>query len=168
MKNKIKIIIVTILLLTVNTYCYALNNICFSPSKCCQQNVIELINNAKKEIDIGIYSFTDKMIFNALMKAIERDVKVYIVYDYRQSKQKHSMIHLLQALNNDNVKLYTKKKTVHIKYIIIDNEILLRGSYNFTNNATYSNNEECSIERDQNIVKLYKDNLFNIIKTLDN
>lgn len=44
---------------------------------------------------------------------------------------------------------------MHHKFCVIDNQLALSGSYNWTNNAEFRNNEDISIERDGSLVSKY-------------
>lgn len=144
----------------------ALEPICFSPSKCCENNVIELIDNAENEINIAIFTFTNKHILNAIKKARARGINIKVVYDTRQSKVKGSVIQDLYKLNIEAYR-NTKHKMEHNKFIIVDNRYLLTGSYNYTKAATKSNSENCVLITDDIYVHAFKqrfDYLFNLYK----
>ena len=50
-------------------------------------HLISLINGAQKNINISIYSFTNKEIAKALKKAAQRGVSINIIYDMESNKK---------------------------------------------------------------------------------
>lgn len=131
-----------------------LPNVCFSPSTCCEDNVIELLKTSEKTVDIAIYSFTNHRILEAMQEAKSRGIKIRIVTDKTQSKGKHSLI---QALINDGFDVRIKKKyrIEHNKFGIFDGKTVITGSYNWTESATNYNSENCLIDKRITVVKKY-------------
>jgi cardiolipin hydrolase len=131
-----------------------LPNVCFSPSNCCEDNVIELLKTSDKTVDIAIYSFTNARILEALKEAKERGLAIRIVTDKTQSKGKHSLI---QALIDGGFDVRIKKKyrIEHNKFAVFDNAKVITGSYNWTESATNYNSENCLIEKRITVVKKY-------------
>lgn len=112
----------------------------FSPGDPCEQKIIEKIRNAKKEILVQSYSFTSIEIANALIQAHQKGVRVVCIIDHSQ-ENKMLVLKLAQALP-----VYIDKPIgiAHNKVMIIDDEVVLTGSYNFTN-AAKSRNVENSV-----------------------
>jgi phosphatidylserine/phosphatidylglycerophosphate/cardiolipin synthase-like enzyme len=75
-----------------------LEKVCFSPSTCCEDNIVELIQNSQNTIDIVIYAITNHKIYDALKEAKSKGVTIKIVTDKTQSKGKSSLV---SALIND-------------------------------------------------------------------
>jgi len=108
--------------------------------------VIPFIDNAKANIDIIVYdwrwypnnpSFNVQQFNSALVRAVSRGVVVRAVINTPQ---------LLPILTSVGIKArWTRnKRTLHAKFISIDNETLVIGSHNFTKNA-FNFNLEVSI-----------------------
>jgi len=127
--------------------------------------VIPLIKNAKKSIDIIVFDwgwYPDEIgepiqIFNnSIYNANKHGVKV------RALVQKRLIKIILEKLNID-VKVLHSSKLLHIKLMIIDGEIAILGSHNYTKNAFNVNHEVSIITRqEEDIQKLqtYFNNLF--------
>ena len=133
---------------------YALTEVCFSPSSCCEDNIIELANNSKKKIDIAIYSFTNQRIYNSLLLAKQRGVKIRIVTDKSQSKGTNSLITNLEE-DGFNMRMKKKVRIEHNKFAIFDDKFIITGSYNWTKSATEANSENCLVDEREHIVKQY-------------
>ncbi len=77
-------------LLIVNLSCFAEIKVFFSPQGGIAEEIIKQIDNAKKYIDIAMYSFTNELIAEAIVRAKNRGVKIRILMDKLQSQGKYS------------------------------------------------------------------------------
>jgi phosphatidylserine/phosphatidylglycerophosphate/cardiolipin synthase-like enzyme len=146
--------LLTLLLLTFTTQAHALTNVCFSPSTCCEDNIVELVNGAKDTIDIAIYAFTNQKIYDSLLSAKERGVKIRVVADKAQSKGKYSFVPKLQEAGFD-VRIKKKVKIEHNKFGVFDKKFIITGSYNWTEAATKMNSENCMLDKRKKVVAKY-------------
>ncbi|MCX7647901.1 MAG: phospholipase D-like domain-containing protein, partial [Elusimicrobiales bacterium] len=102
-------------------------------------NIIKMINYSKKTIDIAVYSISDDDIFNTLVNAKNRGVKIRIVTDRLQSTQSATVKKLYDAGFDIKISDGFNKGMMHNKYAIFDNSIVITGSFNWSNNAeTYN------------------------------
>lgn len=108
------------------------------------------LRNAKSEIKITIYSFTNNDIAKILKDVAKRGVRVEIIFDKESNMDnKSSVIGYLAKYNNISVCLLSGIKArsgkyygiMHQKMAIIDDEILVLGSANWSKNA-FENNFE--------------------------
>ena len=131
--------------------------VCFSPGEQCETQIIAALRSAQSEILIQAYALTSKPIASALMDAQERGVSIKILYDAKQASQKHSQISFLTQ-HGIETKVDAVSGLAHNKVMIIDEKVLLTGSYNFSHAANYRNSENLLIINDASLAKLYKDN----------
>jgi phospholipase D len=132
--------------------------VCFTPNRKCQQLIIKHLDAAQQSIRIQAYSFTDPEITNALIRAKKRDVSVQVILD--KSNVRNRLLPLL--LNNDiDVRIDAPAGIAHNKIIIIDEKVLITGSYNFSKAAYSRNTENLLIIRNEEIVKQYLQNYHN-------
>jgi phosphatidylserine/phosphatidylglycerophosphate/cardiolipin synthase-like enzyme len=150
--------ILTFLLLSTTSHA-ALTNVCFSPSNCCENNIVELINKSNETIDIAIYSFTNEKIYESLLNAKNRGIAIRIVADKTQSKGRSSLIPKLQEQGFD-IRIKKKVKIEHNKFGVFDKNMIITGSYNWTTAATKSNSENCMLDKRKTRVSSY-DKRFN-------
>jgi len=130
----------------------------FSPDNNFEKRVISLINNAKDSINFLAFAFTNSKIADALVLAKDRGVVVSGVFDKAQnSYQKYSKYKYLKNKNLD-VKLDKNKFKLHSKVIIVDEKVVVTGSYNFTKKANNKNAENSIVIFDEDIAKKYIDN----------
>ena len=82
--------IILFLLFGFPSLAHADTKVYFSPNGGCQEAVLSEISNAKKSIDIAMYSFTSREIAQALVEAQKRQVKIRIVLDKAQRNETYS------------------------------------------------------------------------------
>ena|GEM_PF-394375 len=136
---------------------YKIDNleIFFSPEDHFEEKLIELIDNATTSLKFLIFTFTDQEIADALLRAKERGVEIYGVFDKDQDDyQEYSKYDYLLE-NGLDVKLYSGDYKLHDKVIIIDNHTVVTGSYNFTESANSKNSENSLIIYDEDISQNY-------------
>lgn len=126
----------------------------FSPNGNVASNLIKAINNSTSSIDLAIFDLTSQDIVEALVKAKERGVKIKIIADSRQAGGKHSLIYSLRS-QGFNIKIThgIKRGIMHNKFAILDNKLLITGSYNWTYSAEHFNYENAVFISDPNIIK---------------
>jgi phosphatidylserine/phosphatidylglycerophosphate/cardiolipin synthase-like enzyme len=102
----------------------------FSPDGGCTNAINKVLSQARQEILVQAYSFTSAPI----AKAHKRGVKVQVILDKSQRTQKYSSATFLK---NSRIPTYIDAKHViaRNKIMIIDREIVITGSFNFTKAA---------------------------------
>ncbi len=136
----------------------------FCPADHCEDRAVNAIANSKESVDVAIYSFTSKELFAELLKAQKRGVKVRVVADYQQSTIPSSVVPFLDG-NGIHSRIYTKSVTMHDKFAIIDNSLVLTGSYNWTTNADERNRENLVFITDSQVATDYEDEFFRLWAT---
>jgi len=126
----------------------------FSPNGGCQEAVISEITQAQKSIDIAMYSITSREIAQAIVKAKGRGVKVKIVLDKSQILEHFSKSKYL--INKDvDVKFHLGPGLMHDKFAVIDDHILLTGSFNWTASGEMKNSENLLVLTDDRLAQKY-------------
>lgn len=119
-----------------------------------QPELISIINSAQKNLDIAIYSFTDKEICSAITKAHERGVSVRIISDREQSTGQYQKAVLKQISKSGiPIKIDTHTGIMHLKVTIADQKIATTGSFNYTKSAEESNDEVFVVLNDEKTAK---------------
>ncbi|MEM1607459.1 MAG: phospholipase D family protein [Candidatus Bathyarchaeia archaeon] len=127
----------------------------FSPRGGCADAIISWINRANTSIYILIYSFTLDSIGKAIIEAYSRGVDVKAVFEKSQITQYSEYWRLRDAgipVRND-----TNHESMHHKVVIIDGEIVITGSYNWSKTAEEKNNENLIIIRSKDIAEIYRE-----------
>ena len=166
-QNKKQIKITILLLLTIifisqfSLFPLAQTEVYFSLSDNPQKAIIKNINQAKAFINIAMYIFTDKEIALPLAKARERGVKVRLYLDKDQVDYKYSQSRFL-VQKGIKTRISSNKYIMHNKFAIIDNRILLTGSYNWTFSANNRNDENLLIIDDPEIIEIFQNQFINL------
>ena len=166
-QNKKQIKITILLLLTVifisqlSLSTLAKTEVYFSLSDNPQKEIIKNINQAEAFINIAMYIFTDKDIALPLIKAQERGVKVRVYLDKDQVDYKYSQSRLL-VQKGMKARISSNKYIMHNKFAIINNRILLTGSYNWTFSANNRNDENLMVIDDPEIIEIFQNQFVNL------
>jgi phosphatidylserine/phosphatidylglycerophosphate/cardiolipin synthase-like enzyme len=130
----------------------------FSPKGGCADRVVSEIGKARREILVQAYSFTSKVITEALIAAHKRGVTVEVVLDHSNEKEDHTDMGLLEEAGLKPL-VDAKHAIAHNKVMIIDRRTILTGSFNFTHQAEHENAENLlAIHHDRDLVAAYRQN----------
>ncbi|QJC29628.1 DUF1669 domain-containing protein [Enterobacteriaceae endosymbiont of Plateumaris pusilla] len=121
-------------------------DVLFTPNKKTLPLIINLINNAKNEILIAAYTFTNKNLALALLKASNKGIKIYIIVDAKNNINRYTAInYLTNKTNNIHIRMNNNYVIMHNKFIIIDKSTVETGSLNYSSNAIKRNAENIII-----------------------
>ncbi len=128
--------------------------VAFSPNGECQNNIIQVINAARKTILVQGYSFTSAPIAKALLHAKKRGVVVKIILDKSQVTAKYSSSNFFK---NQKFPLWIdyRPAIAHNKVMILDNSTVITGSFNFTKSAQVRNAENVIIIKSKKLATIY-------------
>ena len=127
----------------------------FSPNGGCEDQILYWIDRANSSIEILIYSFTLDSIGDALVEAHGRGVEVQVVFEVGQIIQSSEYWKLKEA--GIDVRNDTNSGYMHDKIMIIDGVIVLTGSFNYSENAEETNNENLLVINSTIIATTYED-----------
>jgi phosphatidylserine/phosphatidylglycerophosphate/cardiolipin synthase-like enzyme len=131
--------------------------VCFTPGENCTELIVHALGEAKRSILVQAYSFTSAPIAKALLDAHRRGVRVEVILDKSQRTEKYSSANFL-ANQGVPTKIDAEHANAHNKIMIIDGEIVITGSFNFTKAAQEKNAENLLIIRDKALVQQYTAN----------
>lgn len=118
----------------------------FSPVDDINKFVVAEIKAAKKSVRFMAFSYTDKAISQAMIAAHKRNLVVQGVMEKQNVRGTGSAWPALESAGVD-ILPDGSCYIMHHKTIIIDDEIVITGSYNFTKSAEQSNDENLLIIR---------------------
>lgn len=129
----------------------------FSPRGGCTEAIVGELNKAKSEILVQAYSFTSKPVAKALVDAHKRGVHTEIILDKSNVKDKYSAADFTAHMG---ILTYidSAHAIAHHKVMIIDRELIITGSFNFTRAAEENNAENLLIFRSKDFAKEYLEN----------
>ena len=135
----------------------AVVDVYFSPKGGCTEAIVSEIDRGKSEILVQAYSFTSKKIAKALADAHSRGVSIQIILDKSQRTARYSAASYTSR-NGIPTFIDRKHAIAHNKVMIIDNVMVITGSFNFTKAAEEGNAENLLIVRSSALAKVYKEN----------
>jgi len=129
----------------------SINEVYFLPKEAdkTKENILNLIRNAKKSINIGMYNFSYKKFAKELVSSSENGIKITIVLD-KSKISKNDKIYEYFKNNGINVKIANKK--LHTKIAIFDEKIAFLGSINWTKESFKDNYEVVLFTKDKKII----------------
>lgn len=125
-----------------------------------QQKIIDAINSAKESIDVCIYELSYEPLYKAIINAHKRGIRVRMVGDINNI---HYPGYRELMRNNVPMVLGNNEKIMHNKVVVIDNELVITGSANFTETGFFKNNENVVFIESREVADYYRreiDNMF--------
>lgn len=117
-----------------------------------EENLIRLINKAKKTVDVAVFEFNLVNVANALVDSHQRGVTVRVVYDNQFADPE-----LINTLIKAGIQVFPDNRSafMHNKFFIVDKKYVWTGSFNITINSAYRNHENAIIICDKFLAKNY-------------
>jgi phospholipase D len=131
--------------------------VCFTPGGDCTDLAVSNIDKARSSILVQAYSFTSAPIAKALVNAKNRGIDVKVILDKSDFAKRYT---IATYLKNNNIPVWNdyQPAIAHNKVIIIDDDILLTGSFNFTKAAQQRNAENLLVIDSPQLADLYTKN----------
>ncbi len=127
----------------------------FSPQDECGREILVRLNSAEKSIELAMYQMTSRVLSGALASAARRGVVVRVFLDGENAAEYYSKADFLRK-NKVLIKTETGDGLMHNKFCVIDDKIVITGSYNWTVNADLKNDENVIIIESDRIAGTYK------------
>lgn len=122
----------------------------FSPGDACRQAIIAALSSAKREVRVCVFTISDDRISDALRDAHARGVNVRILTDNDKADDRGNDVYDL-AREGLDVAYDNSSYHMHHKFALIDDDVLINGSFNWTRSA--------SVKNEENIVLHFKEGL---------
>lgn len=135
----------------------------FSPEDRALLRLVDLVNRSEESIFFLTYSFTIDELAEAILAALERGVEVRGVMDKAQAANQGGEFGRFTE-NEIDVRLDGEEGSMHNKVLIIDGEIVVTGSYNFSANAEKRNDENLLVIHDIVVASKYMEEFHRIWK----
>ena len=129
----------------------------FTPPIGGASGIVKQIDASKKSIKVMAYGFTSINLAEALVRAKKRGVGVVLIQDEKSSQNNREA---LQKLLDAAIEVRSDGKHAiqHNKVMVIDQDVVITGSYNFTNSAETRNAENIMIVKSEYAARRYLDN----------
>ena len=139
----------------------------FFPNPSNEQRVVNMFRTCKKTLDLAIFTFTRDSIAQAVLEAYQRGVKIRCIGDDGNSKVKGSDVRLLASVGipcktDNNLRFH-----MHNKMAILDNSVVITGSFNWTSQAVNKNQDNILFIEDKNIANQYTEYYNKIWESFD-
>ncbi len=129
----------------------------FSPNGGATEAVLNALAQATNRVLVQAYSFTSAPIAEALLAAHRRGVLVEVILDHSQRTEKYSEADFLS--HSDIPTLIDAQHAIaHNKIMILDDYLVVTGSFNFTKAAEEKNAENLLLINDPALAKAYVEN----------
>jgi phosphatidylserine/phosphatidylglycerophosphate/cardiolipin synthase-like enzyme len=129
----------------------------FAPGGSPTKAVVAELAAAHRTVHVQAYSFTSAPIAKALVDAKRRGVNVEAILDKSNERAQYSSADFLA---HEGVETYidSRHAIAHNKIMIIDDSIVLTGSFNYTKAAEEKNAENLLVVRDESLAREYEAN----------
>lgn len=123
----------------------------FSPGEACRDQIVTLFEEARRQVDVCVFTVTDDRVAKAILRAHRRGVQVRIVTDDLKAEDRGSDV---DRLAEAGVPVRTDQTDAHMhhKFAVFDEATLLTGSYNWTRSAFLENHENILVTGDPRFV----------------
>ena len=126
----------------------------FSPEDDVLNRIIPIVANAQSNIRFLAFSFTDYPLAQAMIDRYASGVDVAGVYEKTGSETEGAELKTF-ICGHVPVRQDGNPRFLHDKVIVVDNRIVITGSFNFSNNATDNNDENVIIIDNPEIASLF-------------
>ncbi len=127
----------------------------FAPEGNVRGAIMSRLRQAKEEILFLAFSFTDDDIARVLLEKAREGVRVRGVFESRQESA-YSEYEVLRKAGLD-VRLDGNPRTMHHKVFVMDGQVTITGSYNFSRNAAEENDENILIIENAGLAQTYRE-----------
>jgi phosphatidylserine/phosphatidylglycerophosphate/cardiolipin synthase-like enzyme len=127
----------------------------FSPQDGTLTHILNAVNSARESIAFLAYAFTSDELAQALIERAQAGVSVRGVFDKDQYRSNSGSEYETLKVAELDVWLDANPRLMHHKVIVIDGQLVITGSYNFSDNAEHSNDENTLIIHNPEIATQY-------------
>jgi len=128
----------------------------FSPDDEPAERIVDLIHNAKKSVSFLAFSYTSDTVAEAMLERAEDNVEVKGVMESSQSFTGEGDEGQRFSNSAVEIRFDGNPDKMHHKFIVIDEKVVITGSYNFTVSAEERNDENILIIHDPVVARWFK------------
>lgn len=144
----------------------------FSPEDDLERRCRDELMKARASVKVAMYTFVNGLV-NSLVTLARRGVKVEVICDDHQMDMEFAQW-VNDKLNGEENIRYVRAENhlglysaIHHKYAVIDDEVVLGGSYNWTGNATRFNDENLIVVHSKPIAERFAADFSSMMKEYD-
>ncbi|MEA1885084.1 MAG: phospholipase D-like domain-containing protein [Thermotogota bacterium] len=138
----------------------------FSPEEDCFDFLLNELSKAQKTVYIAMFAFSDNRIAHYLKVLSSKGVKIHILAD-KDWNLSSIYSDIDDMARYSSVRMDVSEALLHEKFIVIDERVLLTGSYNYTASAQTRNDEFLYKSKARTLVKRFTDHFLNLWEASD-
>ncbi|XP_065222809.1 uncharacterized protein zuc [Planococcus citri] len=129
--------------------------------------LVEYLDMAKESLDVCVYTITSIKLAEAVLRKFNEGVAVRVITDDSMAYGDGSQIPLFRR-NGVRVRAEPSQNLMHHKFAVIDRKVLVTGSFNWTQQATFGNWENVIITSEpEEVVQRFSDQFEKLWQILD-
>ncbi|XP_043516914.1 mitochondrial cardiolipin hydrolase isoform X2 [Frieseomelitta varia] len=109
------------------------------------RKIISYMDRATRSLDVCMYFLTCQLLSNAIVNAHKRGILVRVIMDRRMSS------------NGVALRLSYEDNLMHHKFLIVDNDLVITGSTNWTMSAFFGNFDNVVVTNQHSLVRPFVD-----------
>ncbi|MGV3522925.1 MAG: phospholipase D-like domain-containing protein [Candidatus Sericytochromatia bacterium] len=134
----------------------------FSPKGGGQEAILQTLSQARQRISFMTFSFTDQAIASLLVQKKQAGLRIEGVYDQCLGYGQYSTYHVMRQ-NQIFTRMDGNEALLHHKILLSDNTVIT-GSFNFSASADKSNNENMLIIENSYVASMYAQEYDRVMK----
>lgn len=127
----------------------------FAPEDEPMDRIIEIVSSAKQSVHFMVFSFTHDSLGQAMLNKQKSGLDIAGIFETRGADSQYSQCGPLLR-SGASIKLDSNPANFHHKVTIVDSSIVIVGSFNFSDNASDSNDENLLVIHDPSIAQTYE------------
>lgn len=130
------------------------NSAYFSPGQECRRKIADLCHQANSNLDICVFTISDDRLTQSIVSAHKRGVNVRLITDNDKVNDLGSDV---VYLSQQGIRIRTDNTAYHMhhKFMLVDQSVLVNGSFNWTRSASKNNQENILVTDDAKLVNLF-------------
>lgn len=145
------------LVVTLSLQAAGTTEVFFSPEGGCTDAIVREVRRASRSVHVQAFSFTSQPIARALTEASKRGVEVVVLFDQGIVQEPHAAVEILEKAGVPWF-LDREHAIAHNKVMVIDDSVVVTGSFNFTTAAEHHNAENVLVIHDVDLAARYQAN----------
>jgi hypothetical protein len=127
----------------------------FFPSETNEQRLVQQLNTAQHSLLVCVFTITNNALRDAVIRAHDRGVQVRVISDDECMNQQGSDIYDMKAYGIPCKSDTDPAAHMHNKFVVIDSQVLITGSFNWTVAASNRNQENLVFLYDTDLSQRY-------------
>jgi len=139
----------------------------FPPFDDAEQKALCMLDTAEHEVVIGHYNIRSQRMLDKLVELKNRGVAVLVTVDKDNAEQPYNTGD--DFLDANGIPVVRHKPVagqysiMHLKTTVIDEEVVMTGSFNWNNTAAHANDENMLVLRDLDLARKYRDEVLEVM-----